>query len=105
MEVKKIETDTKITTILKKGDYEVRILEGELYKDNPTIELVKWFDINGDKACYVILTFIKTSEGYDIKTVGSRMFDEDNNTELICKMAELSLNILNARRELERFEC
>jgi len=39
-------------------------------------ELVKWQKCNGKDSCYVIAFFDKTNEGYDMRTVGDRFFDD-----------------------------
>jgi hypothetical protein len=39
-------------------------------------ELVKWQKCNEKDSCYVIAFFDKTNEGYDMRTVGDRFFDD-----------------------------
>ena len=45
---------------------------------NKKHELVKWQKCNEKDSCYVIAFFDKTRDGYDMRTVGDRFFDDDD---------------------------
>lgn len=70
---------------IKLGNMEVRKYKG--FNDpkidginvRETYEFIKWYNDNGDKPyCCVVAFAEKTSEGYDIRTVGSRPWDLDS---------------------------
>jgi len=64
-------------------------------------ELIKWFDNDkGGENCYVIAFFDKTKEGYDMRTVGDRFF-EDKDVWVVGKHA---IEFLNAMFAVEREE-
>ena len=56
---------------------------------NGKYELVRWFD--DDEGCYVIAFFDRDKEGYDMRTVGDRFFD-DEDAWVVCKQALAFLN-------------
>jgi len=68
---------------------------------NNAYELVKWFDDSAlgasQQTCFVIAFFEKTSEGYDMRTVGERFF-EDHDAWSIGKRA---IRFLNTKFDLE----
>ncbi len=49
-------------------------------------ELVKWQKCNGNDSCYVIAFFDKTRDGYDMRTVDDRFF-EDHDAWIVGKHA------------------
>jgi hypothetical protein len=69
---------------------------------NKSYELVKWHKDNGSEKeyCCVISFFDKTKEGYDMRTVGNRFF-EDKDAWVVGKYA---LEFLNAIFEIEQQE-
>ena len=75
--------------------------KGYIPKDR-TAELVVWefHEANKKEYCYTIAWFKKDSEGYYVKTVGSR-FTDYHDPELAMKMAKYGLKVLNAEFDLE----
>lgn len=76
-------------------------------KGNNKYELVKWYKskIDEDKEyCYVLAFFDETKEGYDMRTVGDRFF-EDKDAWIVGKHAIEFLNAmfyeLQKEKELE----
>jgi hypothetical protein len=69
---------------------------------NKKHELVKWFQNYGsvEEHCYVIAFFDKTKEGYDMRTVGDRFF-EDKDAWVVGKHA---IEFLNAMFYVEKEE-
>ena len=72
---------------------------------NKKYELVKWYKAEVDgceerEYCYVIAFFDKGKEGYDLRTVGSRFF-EDKDAFIVGKHA---IEFLNAIFKIERQE-
>ena len=72
---------------------------------NKKHELVKWYKAEVDGCeernyCYVIAFFDKTKEGWDMRTVGSRFF-EDKEAFVVGKHA---IEFLNAMFAVEREE-
>jgi hypothetical protein len=72
---------------------------------NKKNELVKWYKTKVDGCeernyCYVIAFFDKDKEGYDMRTVGDRFF-EDKDAWVVGKFA---LGFLNEIFEIERIE-
>ena len=70
---------------------------------NNKYELVKWMeDPDGFKpsTCYVIAFFDKNKEGYDMRTIGDRFF-EDKDAWVVGKYG---LEFLNEIFEIERIE-
>jgi len=74
-------------------------------KGNNKYELVKWYkaQIVGstkEEYCYVIAFFDKDKEGYDLRTVGDRFF-EDKDAWVVGKHA---IQFLNAIFDIEKRE-
>jgi hypothetical protein len=72
---------------------------------NKKYELVKWYKAEVDgceerEYCYVVAFFDKDKEGYDMRTVGDRFF-EDKDAFVVGKYA---LGFLNAIFEIEKVE-
>jgi hypothetical protein len=72
---------------------------------NKKYELVKWYKAEVDgceerEYCYVVAFFDKGKEGYDMRTVGDRFF-EDKDAWVVGKYA---LGFLNAIFEIEKVE-
>ncbi len=63
-------------------------------------ELVKWYKVEERNYCYVIALFDKDNEGYNLKTIGDRFF-EDKDAWVVGKHA---IEFLNAIFEIERIE-
>lgn len=65
----------------KYKDYELRACPKHLARFSPdekneTIDFVKWAtNENGRKYCFSLAHFVRDSEGYYLKFVGSRMFE------------------------------
>jgi hypothetical protein len=82
-----------------------RNIEFRWSKGNNKYELVKWYkaQILGstkEEYCYVVAFFDKTKEGYDMRTVGNRFFD-DKDAWIVGKYA---LEFLNAIFYIEKQE-
>lgn len=65
----------------KYKDYELHACPKRLARfsedeKNVTIDLVKWFEHNGRRCCYSLAYFIRKEEGYDLRFVGGRPFDD-----------------------------
>ena len=69
---------------------------------NNKYELVKWFQRNGSEQenCYVVAFFDKDKEGYNMRTIGDRFF-EDKDAWVVGKYA---LEFLNAIFDIEKEE-
>ncbi len=72
---------------------------------NKKHELVKWYKVEVDGCgernyCYVIALFDKDNEGYNMRTIGDRFF-EDKDAWVVGKHA---IEFLNAIFEIERIE-
>ena len=68
---------------------------------NKKNELVKWYkNTNDGEHCYVIAFFDKDKEGYDMRTVGDRFF-EDKDAWVVGKYA---LGFLNEIFDIEQDE-
>ena len=72
---------------------------------NNKYELVKWYKAEVDgceerEYCYVIAFFDRDKEGYDMRTVGDRFFD-DKDAWIVGKYA---LGFLNAIFDIEKEE-
>jgi hypothetical protein len=80
-----------------------RDIEFRWCKFNNKYELVKWYKDNKE-FCYVIAFFDETKEGYDMRTVGDRFF-EDKDAWIVGKHAIEFLNAmfyeLQKEKELE----
>ena len=66
-------------------------------KLNNLYELVKWQESD---SCYVVAFFRKNKEGYDMKTVGDRFF-EDHDAWVVAKHAIKFLNDVFDNHEIE----
>jgi hypothetical protein len=84
-----------------------RNIEFRWSKYNNKYELVKWYKTKVDGCeereycyCYVIAFFDKTKEGWDMRTVGNRFF-EDKDAWVVGKHA---IEFLNAMFAVEREE-
>ena len=65
----------------KYKDYELKACPKHLARfsedePNETIDLVKSFDYNGKRCGYSLAYFIRKSEGYDLRFVGNRPFED-----------------------------
>ena len=65
----------------KYKDYEIHACPKHLVRfcedePNVTIDLVKWYDHGGKRLCYSLAYFIKKEEGYDLRFVGNRPFED-----------------------------
>lgn len=65
----------------KYKDYELRACPKRLARfyegePNETIDLIKWFDRGEKRLCYSLAYFIRKEEGYDLRFVGSRPFED-----------------------------
>jgi hypothetical protein len=72
---------------------------------NKKHELVKWYKVKADGCeernyCYVVALFDKTKEGWDMRTVGNRFF-EDKDAWVVGKHA---IEFLNEIFEIEKVE-
>lgn len=67
---------------------------------NNKYELVKWYQNPNGKKCYVIAFFDKDKEGYDMRTIGDRFF-EDKDAWVVGKYG---LEFLNAIFQIEQDE-
>jgi len=82
-----------------------RNVEFRWSKVNNKYELVKWYRAEVDACeereyCYVIAFFDKDKEGYDMRTISSRFF-EDKDAFVVGKYA---IEFLNETFEIERQE-
>jgi hypothetical protein len=67
---------------------------------NKKHELVKWYKVEERNYCYVVALFDKDKEGYNMRTIGDRFF-EDKDAWVVGKHA---IEFLNAIFEIERIE-
>jgi hypothetical protein len=67
---------------------------------NNKYELVKWRQNTNSETCYVIAFFDKHKEGYDMRTIGTRFF-EDKDAWVVGKYG---LEFLNAISAIEKEE-
>ena len=67
---------------------------------NKKHELVKWYKVEERNYCYVVAFFDKTNEGYDMRTISSRFF-EDKDAFVVGKYA---IEFLNEIFEIEKNE-
>ena len=63
-------------------------------------ELVKWYKVEERNYCYVIALFDKDNEGYNMRTIGDRFF-EDKDAWVVGKYG---LEFLNEIFEIEKNE-
>lgn len=67
---------------------------------NKKHELIRWYKVEERNYCYVIALFDKDNEGYNMRTIGDRFF-EDKDAWVVGKHA---IEFLNAIFEIERIE-
>ena len=67
---------------------------------NKKHELVRWYKSEERNYCYVVAFFDKTNEGYDMRTISSRFF-EDKDAFVVGKYA---IEFLNEIFEIEKNE-
>ena len=77
-----------------------RNVEFRWSKCNNKYELVRWHECEGREICYVIAFFDKDKEGYDMRTIGNRFF-EDKDAWVVGKYA---LEFLNEIFQIEQQE-
>ena len=77
-----------------------RNVEFRWSKHNNKYELVKWNESPNSDTCYVIAFFDRDKEGYDMRTVGDRFF-QDKDAWIVGKYA---LGFLNAIFDIEQEE-
>jgi len=78
-----------------------RKVEFRWSKYNNKYELVRWYEDSIDKEmCYTIAVFDKDKEGYDMRTIGNRFF-EDKDAWVVGKYG---LEFLNAIFQIEQDE-
>ena len=78
-----------------------RKIEFRFSKYNNKYELVSWYEnTDGSENCYVIAFFDQNKEGYDMRTIGTRFF-EDKDAWVVGKYA---LEFLNAIFQIEQQE-
>ena len=77
-----------------------RNIEFRWSKVNNKYELVKWYQNTNGENCCVVAFFDKNKEGYDMRTIGSRFF-EDKDAWVVGKYA---LGYLNAIYYIEKEE-
>ena len=67
---------------------------------NDKYELVKWLKEDNQKYCIVIAFFDKTCEGCEIRFIGKRPFNVENN-KLVWAMLKYGQTIVDAEVELD----
>ena len=77
-----------------------RNVEFRWSKLNNKYELVKWYPQTHGETCCVVAFFDKHKEGYDMRTISSRFF-EDKDAFVVGKYA---IEFLNETFEIERQE-
>jgi len=78
-----------------------RKVEFRWSKYNNKYELVRWYEDSIDKEmCYTIAVFDQNKEGYDMRTIGNRFF-EDKDAWVVGKYG---LEFLNAIFQIEQDE-
>jgi len=78
-----------------------RNIEFRWSKTNNKYELIQWYkDCNHKEFCCVVAFFDKGKEGYDMRTIGDRFF-EDKDAWVVGKYA---LEFLNAIFQIEKDE-
>ena len=70
-----------------------RDVEFRWCKGNNKYELIKWNNPPHENTCYVLAFFDETKEGYDMRTVGDRFF-EDKDAWIVGKHAIEFLNAM-----------
>lgn len=87
----------------KYKDYELRACPKHLARFSPeekntTIDFVKWnTDSTGRKYCFSLAYFVRDSEGYDLRFVGSRPFEyiADEDVKIVWSALKHAQEILN----------
>jgi hypothetical protein len=66
-------------------------------------EIIAWnFSNNSDQEyCYTLARWEKTSEGYDLKFIGSRPFQDEIDSNLFWELAKYGQKIVDADFDLE----
>jgi hypothetical protein len=77
-----------------------RDIEFRWSKLNNKYELVKWYPQTHGETCCVVAFFDKHKEGYDMRTIGDRFF-EDKDAFVVAKYG---LEFLNEIFEIEKVE-
>ena len=78
-----------------------RKVEFRWSKYNNKYELVRWYEDSIDKEmCYTIAVFDQNKDGYDMRTIGNRFF-EDKDAWVVGKYG---LEVLNAIFQIEQDE-
>ena len=78
-----------------------RNVEFRWCKFNEKYELVKWYKNNiGGINCYTLALFEKGKEGWDMRTIGDRFF-EDKDAWVVAKSA---MSFLQSTFEIEKIE-
>jgi hypothetical protein len=77
-----------------------RNIEFRWSKVNNKYELVKWYTHDSGDSCYVVAFFNKSTEGYDMRTIGTRFF-EDKDAWVVGKYGLEFLNAISAIQKEE----
>jgi len=77
-----------------------RNIEFRWSKCNNKYELVRWRQNTNSETCYVIAFFDKDKEGYDMRTIGTRFF-EDKDAWVVGKYGLEFLNAISAIQKEE----
>ena len=77
-----------------------RNVEFRWSKLNNKYELIKWYPQTHGETCCVVAFFDKHKEGYDMRTIGDRFFDDKD----AFVVAKYGLEFLNAIFEIEKVE-
>jgi hypothetical protein len=77
-----------------------RNVEFRWSKSNNKYELVRWRQNPNSETCCVVAFFNKSTEGYDMETIGNRFF-EDKDAFVVAKYG---LEFLNAIFQIEQDE-
>ncbi len=88
----------KLKLNITHNELEVRSLSTTTNEDDKIFEIVKWIqsDIQSDKpSCYRLAIFRLTTEGYELRFIGNRPFDDKVSTDFwtIAKMAQAILDL------------
>ena len=77
-----------------------RDIEFRWSKCNNKYELVKWYPQTHGETCCVVAFFDKDKEGYDMRTIGTRFF-EDKDAWVVGKYGLEFLNAISAIQKEE----
>lgn len=94
----------ELTFNWKHKDYEIR------ETTNPTSnekywELVKWQKYKGKPSCFTLASFVKGSEGWSLKFIGTRPFEYiDEDFGIVWDALKLTNETLNSYFKLKRLE-